>query len=88
MPEPQLPDYQMQPPLKLTLPKPATYPYERSNFLEQRLTLSNDEQIWGSSEFSRPEQTTAIHRGGAVLKFKLGYRVFILFKLFYYSTHF
>lgn len=28
---------------------------------------------WSSPSFCRPEETTAVHRGGAVLKFKLGY---------------
>ncbi|RZC33738.1 lysine-specific demethylase 7B [Asbolus verrucosus] len=72
LPEPKIVEYSRQPPLKLTLPKPATYPYDRSNFVEQRINLENNEQNWESPQFSRPEQTTAIHRGGAVLKFKLG----------------
>ncbi|EFA11284.1 lysine-specific demethylase 7B [Tribolium castaneum] len=63
-------DYARQPPLKLSLPKPVTYPYDRPNFMEQRINV--EEQSWLSPQFSRPEQTTAIHRGGAVLKFKLG----------------
>jgi lysine-specific demethylase PHF8 len=72
LPEPKIVEYARPPPLKLTLPKPVTYPYERSNFVEQRINFDNTEQNW-RSQFSRPEQTTAVHRGGAVLKFKLGY---------------
>lgn len=79
--EPPLPvKYARQSQLKLTLPKPALYPYERtSNFSEQGPTSSvmpnnNIEHQWGLPviPFSRPQETVAIHRGGTVLKFKLG----------------
>ncbi|KAF5283043.1 hypothetical protein FQR65_LT14104 [Abscondita terminalis] len=62
-----------QPRIKLTLPKPAMYPYENSsrcNTLPPKDTLEGVN--WESPSFCRPEQTTAVHRGGAVLKFKLG----------------
>lgn len=71
MPEPKIVNYSPQPPLKLTLPKSIGFPFEQPNYLDQRINLEN-EQHWDTSEFARPEQTTAIHRGGAVLKFKLG----------------
>ena len=69
--ESKLVEYSRPSPLKLTLPKPVTFPYDGRNFVEQRISLDN-EQTWDGSQFSRPEQTTAVHRGGAVLKFKLG----------------
>lgn len=71
MPEPKIVNYSPQSPLKMTLPKPMGFPFEQSNYLDQRINLGN-EQPWETSEFARPEQTTAIHRGGAVLKIKLG----------------
>lgn len=72
--------YPRQSPLKLTLPKPALYPYERTtNFSEQSSASStvphnNIEHQWSLPvlPFDRPQETVAIHRGGAVLKFKLG----------------
>lgn len=59
--------------MKLSIPNTVTYQYDRPNFVEQRIKVENDGQNWMAPQFSRPEQTTAIHRGGAVLKFKLGY---------------
>ncbi|CAH0562106.1 unnamed protein product [Brassicogethes aeneus] len=60
-----------KPGIKVTLPKPAVIPYENTN------TLLNDgpdgDQLgWGVPNFERPEETIAIHRGGTVLKFKIG----------------
>ncbi|KAF5276696.1 hypothetical protein FQA39_LY06500 [Lamprigera yunnana] len=61
------------PRIKLTLPKPAMYPYENIPSYEPFDTddMSKDPS-WNSPSFCRPEQTTAVHRGGAVLKIKLG----------------
>ncbi|XP_018325995.1 lysine-specific demethylase 7B isoform X2 [Agrilus planipennis] len=56
-------------PIKLTLPKTAMYPYERLSASNMEAP-SHSGSFWGNS--GRQEQTTAVHRGGAVLKFKLG----------------
>ncbi|KAK4871652.1 hypothetical protein RN001_015776 [Aquatica leii] len=62
-----------QPRIKLTLPKPAMYPYENMSTCNSFAPNDTLERIdWETPSFCRPEQTTAIHRGGAVLKFKLG----------------
>ncbi|KAK5639176.1 hypothetical protein RI129_011668 [Pyrocoelia pectoralis] len=62
-----------QPRIKLTLPKPAMYPYENMSSCNIFATNQDIETPWdGSPQFCRPEETTAVHRGGAVLKFKLG----------------
>ncbi|XP_028135953.1 lysine-specific demethylase 7B-like isoform X2 [Diabrotica virgifera virgifera] len=72
------PKYSRQSPLKLTLPKVAMYPYERSSgtsseeipVIDPTKTLNNEE--WLNVSRTRPIETVAIHRGGTVLKFKLG----------------
>lgn len=50
----------------MTLSKQTIFPppYESNNM--------KDKQNWNGTEFVRPEETIAIHRGGTVLKFKLG----------------
>lgn len=65
--------------LKLTLPKPATFPYERSNpnntqvvFNNQPLPSMDNSQLWNLPFDSRPQETVAEYKGGTVLKFKLG----------------
>ncbi|KAJ8914763.1 hypothetical protein NQ315_013266 [Exocentrus adspersus] len=79
--EPSLPmKYSRQSSLKLTLPKPALYPYSRTtNFPEHSSTSSiipnnSSQHHWGlpNLPFDRPQETVAIHRGGTILKFKLG----------------
>lgn len=47
------------------------YPYENMSVLKS-FSPNNPNSEWNSPSFCRPEETTAIHRGGAVLKFKLG----------------
>lgn len=69
--------YSRQSSLKLTLPKPAMYPYERSGTSADDPALVPtgrplDTQHWLNMPFDRPQETVAIHRGGTVLKFKLG----------------
>ncbi|XP_030746234.1 histone lysine demethylase PHF8-like [Sitophilus oryzae] len=64
------------PNLKLTLPKPATFPYERTNagpvaYNNQALPSMGNSQIWNQI-FERPQETVAEYKGGTVLKFKLG----------------
>ncbi|KAJ8951461.1 hypothetical protein NQ318_006894 [Aromia moschata] len=75
--EPSPVKYPRQSPLKLTLPKPALYPYERTSTISEQSstsstrTSSSSEQHWGTI-LNVPRKQLAIHRGGAVLKFKLG----------------
>ncbi|XP_066152818.1 histone lysine demethylase PHF8-like [Euwallacea fornicatus] len=65
--------------LKLSLPKPATYPYERSNangnqlpnYNSQPLPSMHNSHLW-NLPFDRPQETVAEYKGGTVLKFKLG----------------
>ncbi|XP_056646362.1 lysine-specific demethylase 7B-like [Diorhabda sublineata] len=70
--------YSHQSPLKLTLPKPAMYPYERSvtaaesqpSVIDETRSLGTPQ--WLNMPFDRPQETVAIHRGGTVMKIKLG----------------
>lgn len=78
LPSPASVQYPRQTPLKLTLPKLALYPYERSGISTNFNTMPNNnhnintDRPWLDSSFERPQETVAIHRGGTVLKFKLG----------------
>ncbi|KAK9889303.1 hypothetical protein WA026_004584 [Henosepilachna vigintioctopunctata] len=69
LPPPPKPEYAKQSPIKLTLPKANVFPYETSS-LPQPLQLTT--ATWDPPGYSRPEETTAIHRGGTVLKIKFG----------------
>lgn len=63
-----------KPPLKLTLPKLAMYPYDRPGSktqYNQVSSTSSSTEEW-MPFFDRPQETVAIHRGGTVLKFRLG----------------
>ncbi|KAL3289651.1 hypothetical protein HHI36_023060 [Cryptolaemus montrouzieri] len=62
------PEYARPSPLKLTLPKTNVFPYE-TNSIPQPLQLTSS--TWDPG-YPRPEETTAIHRGGTVLKIKFG----------------
>ncbi|CAH1153396.1 unnamed protein product [Phaedon cochleariae] len=70
--------YPRQVPLKLTLPKPAMYPYDNMNASSEHSSgvgniVGIEQPQWLQSAYdSRPQETIAIHRGGTVLKFKLG----------------
>ncbi|GJQ66960.1 hypothetical protein Trydic_g21906 [Trypoxylus dichotomus] len=64
------PDY--QPRIKLTLPKPSTFSCDSPVIPKQESVDTNLDQSWSQNLLLRPEQTTAVHRGGTVLKFKLG----------------
>ncbi|KRT83807.1 PHD finger motif containing protein [Oryctes borbonicus] len=64
------PDY--QPRIKLTLPKPSTFSCDPPVISKQEPVNTNLDQSWPPNLLFRPEQTTAVHRGGTVLKFKLG----------------
>ncbi|XP_044764906.1 lysine-specific demethylase 7B-like [Coccinella septempunctata] len=68
-PPPTKTEYAQNSPLKLSLPKAIVFPYEMDH-LPQPLQLTSS--AWDPQNFSRPEETTAIHRGGTVLKIKLG----------------
>ncbi|XP_019760459.1 histone lysine demethylase PHF8 isoform X2 [Dendroctonus ponderosae] len=67
--------------LKVTLPKPATFPYDRSVsnshdpnqtvFNSQPLPSMDNSHLW-NVPFERPQETVAEYKGGTVLKFKLG----------------
>ncbi|KAF7273696.1 hypothetical protein GWI33_013608 [Rhynchophorus ferrugineus] len=64
--------------IKLTLPKPTTFPYERSGteaspmvFNNQALPSIENNQLWNQI-FERPQETVAEYKGGTILKFKLG----------------
>ncbi|XP_050314643.1 histone lysine demethylase PHF8-like isoform X2 [Anthonomus grandis grandis] len=69
------------PKLKLTLPKPATFPYERSNMTKLPPVVYNDNplpsmdnnQMWSLPFSDRSQESVAPEcKGGTVLKFKLG----------------
>lgn len=49
------------------------HPFEESPIAEQDDSSDAFERSWSSDELPQSQQTTAVHRGGAVLKFKLGY---------------
>ncbi|KAL1492649.1 hypothetical protein ABEB36_010877 [Hypothenemus hampei] len=62
--------------LKLTLPKPATFPYKKSNsnamiLSSQPLPSMENSHLW-NLPLNRPQETVAEYKGGTVLKFKLG----------------
>lgn len=74
LPPPTPEHYPPKPPLKLTLPKLAMYPYDRpgskTQYNQVSSTSSNPDE-W-LPLFDRPQETVAIHRGGTILKFRLG----------------
>lgn len=78
LPAPIPAQYPRQTPLKLTLPKLALYPYERNSVPPDFNSVPNNnhtvnlDRPWLDSPYDRPQETVAIHRGGTVLKFKLG----------------
>jgi len=65
--------------LKLTLPKPATFPYERSNpngsqispYNSQPLPSMHNSHLW-NLPFDRPQEAVSERKSGIVLKLKLG----------------
>ncbi|XP_060515940.1 histone lysine demethylase PHF8-like [Cylas formicarius] len=71
------------PNIKLTIPKPVTFPYVRSA-ADSSLLFGNQEQVFNIQNsqnsdnvqfwnlpFDRPQETVAEYKGGTVLKFKL-----------------
>ncbi|CAH1955521.1 unnamed protein product [Acanthoscelides obtectus] len=70
MPPPVKYPKQVQSPLKLTLPKPLLYPYDQMNLTSGQANIS--QEGWPGNDVIRPQETVAIHRGGTVLKFKIG----------------
>ncbi|XP_045482030.1 lysine-specific demethylase 7B-like [Harmonia axyridis] len=68
-PPPTNTEYAESSPIKLTLPKNDVFPYEM-DVLPQPLQLTSSS--WDMEDLSRPEETTAVHTGGTVLKIKLG----------------
>ncbi|VEN33490.1 unnamed protein product [Callosobruchus maculatus] len=71
MPPPAKYPKQVQSPLKLTLPKPLLYPYNQMT-TDQGTNISSSQEEWHDDSMIRPQETVAIHRGGTVLKFKIG----------------
>lgn len=74
LPSPTPEIYPPKPPLKLTLPKLAMYPYDRigtKTQYNQVSSTSSSADEW-LPLFDRPQETVAIHRGGTILKFRLG----------------
>ena len=72
MEDDSLPKYQS--PIRLTLPKPAMYPYSQTSILQppQNINLESGlEQNWTTNVLLRTEQANALHRG-AFLKLKVG----------------
>lgn len=64
------PDLNKPPPIKLTLPKPAMYPYSRSSLTSQNMNNTGLE-AWNLSPFSANTVQPTSADGGAVLKLKI-----------------